>query len=180
MIIDGNYDCCDSLPEYLEFLDDKGQSFLISLEDIVCNEDLSFHCDDAYLLGEISFAVSNSVDSELDFIYKNCKKIVEDMQAGVFYNNITFKENNNIVTAIISDDANTPGKRILKITASWDNNAILDKEKEKTSNAPRPILKDSNLYSIEEVELMAKSISPQNLEIAEILPTTLERTEAQR
>lgn len=180
MIIDGNFDCCDSLPEYLEFLDDKGQSFLINLEDIVCNEDLSFHCDDAYILGEISSAASNPVDSELDFIYRNCKKIVEDMQLGIFYNNITFKENNNIVTAIISDDANTPGKRILKITANWDNNAILDKEKEKTSNTPRPFLKDANLYSIEEVESMAQSISPKNLEISEILPTTLERTEAQR
>ena len=33
--------------------------------------------------------------------------------------------------------------------------------------------------SIEEVESMAQSISPQNLEISEILLTTLERTEAQ-
>ena len=127
------------IPEYLEIKDSEDKSYMISLGDTENEDETSFECPDAELLGDIA----DEYESETECLENILASVVNDFECGLFWEKIIFTDDAAEITYSVKDNE-------IKIEINkFRTNNQEQEEQDKNSNNKEPA-ESVNLEEVEE------------------------------
>lgn len=114
------------IPEYMEIKDSDDNTYMISLGEPEKEDEESFECPEAELLGDIA----DEYETETECLENILKSVSNDFECGIFWGKVIFKDDNaEIVYSVIDGESNIAINKFRKNEKIQDIDKKEDAEK---------------------------------------------------